>query len=538
MFIVKYYVLGALVLLATAFFTSNVYLAILLCWAALSLSVVSFAYIFNVPMIFRKKSNGSIPFYIRWLFVPFLMGVQLYNSWARSRDKVPAIQQIDEYLFLGCRLFSSDVDNLSEIGIKGVLDVTAEFDGLDWSSENRELDYFNIPVLDHKSPSLEKLQKAIHWLENHIKNNRAVVVHCALGRGRSVLVVAAYLLSQNPKLSVSEALDKIRGIRATANLNKHQLKALSEFHKQGKLKIKKTIWIIANPVSGGGKWPKNKAEIMQLLQPHFVINILETTLDKSAKELTREAKGQGAQVIVACGGDGTLTEVASELLNSKITMGILPMGTANALAHVLMGISSKLLPVPVACDAIIKGKSQLIDTATCNDELVLLLVGLGFEQQMIEGANREEKDNGGQFAYLNSLWNAVNRNQVQTYILQQDDEAKETLETSSLVIANAAPFSTILAQGGDGPDVSNGFLDLTWVKPQKSLTDNVSSLFELAFSGFLQDSKPTNIHHSKALKIFISSETGIDYVIDGESREAQNLSINVNPKSLKILCEQ
>lgn len=535
MFIVKYYLAGAALSFALLFFSTALLLKLIFAWVGLSLSIVSLAYIFDIPAIFRKKTNGSIPLYVRWVFIPFLLGSRAYNFWARKNDKVPAIQKIDEQLFLACRLFPSDIESLKAKGVTAILDVTAEFDGLDWTLENEDLDYFNLPVLDHKSPKPKELLKAIHWLENHISKSNAVVIHCALGRGRSVLVMAAYLLSRNQSWSVEQALAKIQGIRATANLNKVQLKALKRFHQEGLFKQQTPLWIIANPVSGGGKWPENKAEVIERLSPYFLLHILETTEQTTAATLTQQAISDGAKTIIACGGDGTLTEVAGELVNTDISMGILPMGTANALAHVLLGFSTKLIPVSVACDVIIGGQVKKIDSAKCNETLMLLLVGLGFEHKMIASANREEKDVGGQFAYLQALWQAVSTNKVLTLQVHIDDSPPQTIETASLVIANAAPFTTILAQGGGEPDINDGLLDITWIPRQQDMTNNVLSLAELALSGLSEQVNPLQSEHISAKKVAITADHEIEYVIDGEVFHADDLHIEILPKSLSIL---
>ena len=110
MFIVKYYLGVAILAFAALFLSNDIYFKVIFAWIGLSLSLVSLAYLFDLPWIFRKKSNGSIPFYIRWIFIPFLLGSQLYNAWARKHDKVPAIQKIEQNLFLACRLFPSDID--------------------------------------------------------------------------------------------------------------------------------------------------------------------------------------------------------------------------------------------------------------------------------------------------------------------------------------------------------------------------------------------------------------------------------------------
>tara|TARA_R110000772_G_scaffold208440_3_gene319004 strand:+ start:1796 stop:3415 length:1620 start_codon:yes stop_codon:yes gene_type:complete len=535
MFIVKYYLIGAILAFLALLLTSTLYFKVIFAWVGLSLSLVSLAYIFDLPWIFRKKSNGSIPFYIRWIFIPFLLGTQLYNAWARKYDKVPAIQEIEKNLFLACRLFPSDIPYLRKQGVSAILDVTAEFDGLDWTAENEELAYYNLPVLDHKSPKSEELLKAVHWVDNHISNANGVVIHCALGRGRSVLVMAAYLLSKNKSLTVAQALEKITGIRSTAGLNKAQLRALVQFNKDNLFTKQNNIWIIANPVSGGGKWLENKAEVIQRLSPYFVCNILETTKEISAKTLTQQAIKNGANTIIASGGDGTLTEVATELVETDITMGILPMGTANALAHVLFGISSKFIPLSTACDVIIAGQKTKIDSAKCNENLMLLLAGLGFENKMITGANREEKNNGGQFAYLQAFFQAVNSNEVLALKIKIDDHPEQSVDTTSLVIANAAPFTTILAQGRGAPNIKDGLLDVTWISPQQDMTDNVLSLAELAWSGLTEQSQPVQSEHNYAKKIVITADHELEYVIDGEVFSTNRLHIEVMPKSLNIL---
>ena len=57
-------------------------------------------------------------------------------------------------------------------------------------------------------------------------------------------------------------------------------------------------------------------------------------------QLAKEAIETNPDVVIACGGDGTVTEVAGVLVNTDCKLGIIPLGTANALAHVLMGIQS------------------------------------------------------------------------------------------------------------------------------------------------------------------------------------------------------
>ena len=535
MFIVKYYLGGALAALLLAYFSQSVFMAIPLAWIGLSLTAVGSAYLLQKPAIFRKKQDGSIPFYVRWLFIPFLVGVQLYNAWARKHDKVPAIQKIDDDLYLACRLFPSDVEYLQGQNVKAILDVTAEFDGLDWTATSEELAYLNVPVLDHQSPNEEDLLSAVNWIDNQRRAKRGVVVHCALGRGRSVLVMAAYILSKNPQMSVRQAIAKIQDVRETARLNSHQLRALCKVFEQGKLTPKEPTWLIANPVSGAGKWPENREFIEQRLSASMQLKIVETTPDISAETLAKQAVESGASMVIACGGDGSLTEVASVLVDTNVHFAIIPMGTANALAHALFGTRSKVMPIEVACEHIESGVATKIDTASCNKRLMLLVTAVGFEQKMIEGADRDEKNQGGQMAYIKALWEAVNTNDSLDLLVTIDDGAQQSLSVCSLVVANAAPFTTVLAQGGGEPDAKDGQLDLTWIPPQTSMSEHMFSLSELIVPNVFVDAENKNVHHQRIKKIIINAEQPLNYVIDGETYQDEALDIRINPSSLTML---
>jgi diacylglycerol kinase (ATP) len=538
MFIIPYYVMAAAVFFSLSALSDNLFLIIVLVWIGASLSVVSIAYLFKRPQVFRKSQNGAIPFYIRWLFVPFLVGVQCYNLWERKNDKVPPIQKIDDKLFLACRLFPSDIAQLQSLGVQAILDVTAEFDGLDWSATDEDLHYLNIPVLDHQAPRHSDLHHAVNWINHHIQNERGVVIHCALGRGRSVLVMAAYLLSQKDNVEVRDVLERIQGVRSTADLNKTQLKALVKARKSEILRFVQPLCIIANPVAGGGKWGKNKALVLQMLSPHYKVEVLETSESTSAAELTRQAKAAGHGFIVACGGDGTISEVANELVGSDICLGLLPMGTANSLCHVFLGVTTKILPVETACEALIANYVQRIDTAECNDELVLLVAGIGLSQKMIEQADREHKNADGQFAYLQALYEAVMQNETTTFKVSTDNQDLQDITTPSLVVANAAPFTSVLAQGGGEPDFSDGLLDITWLPGEEDVSDQFINLSTLAMKALGVDIAENRLGFIQAKHVTISSDKKIKYIIDGENREADKIEIKVNPKSLNVCCTE
>ena len=536
MYIVRYYFTAAIICLSIAFVSAHWYFSFIFAWVAMSLFCVSFAYIFDIPSVFRKKQNGSIPFLIKGLFLPFFIGAQAYNAWARRNDSVPAIQKISPNLYLACRLFPSDITYLKENGVSAILDATAEFDGLNWSADDNQLNYLNVPVLDHKSPSPEAIKKGVNWISHHINNNRGVVVHCAMGRGRSVLIVAAYLIASRQHNSVDAALNFINQSRRTANLNAKQRKALESMKALGALQHSESIVLIANPVSGGGAWQTHLKTIENLLSTQYQLIIRTTTKSLSAKQIALQYKDQTHTAIIACGGDGTVNEVAGALVNTNVSLGIIPLGTTNALSLVLYGMQTKLNPIESACEIIIEGKYTSIDTALCNDETMVLVAGLGFEQRMITLASREKKNESGEGAYIQALGSAIKDNENRCYELVINGGEKQSVEASSLVIANAAPMTSILAQGGDTPDPTDGQLDLTMLNTKDNIVLPIASLgLQGITKNWLKNQEIEGVEHQKIEELIIECDKQLDYVIDGEVRNAKRLHIRVNPSSLQVL---
>src|SRR5215831_10451544 len=94
--------------------------------------------------------------------------------------------------------------------------------------------------------------------------------------------------------------------------------------------------LLYNPRSGGRR---NRAQadlessLGVLRAAGIEASLTLTQSRKDAAALAREAVVEGCDVVFACGGDGTIHDVLQGLAGSQTALGVLPMGTANALAH-------------------------------------------------------------------------------------------------------------------------------------------------------------------------------------------------------------
>ncbi len=91
--------------------------------------------------------------------------------------------------------------------------------------------------------------------------------------------------------------------------------------------------IIYNPTAGNRRvhrlW-----RVLDILAANGVrIEVLRTERAGDAQRLARAAAEGGARLVVAAGGDGTIAEVANGLLGTAARLGVIPLGTANVLAH-------------------------------------------------------------------------------------------------------------------------------------------------------------------------------------------------------------
>jgi diacylglycerol kinase (ATP) len=103
----------------------------------------------------------------------------------------------------------------------------------------------------------------------------------------------------------------------------------------------RTATILYNPRAGGGhpRRPKHLDEAQQILKKAGIdADLIPTDGPGAAGPLARRAAERGAQMVVVCGGDGTLNEAINGLAGSQVPVALLPAGTANILAKEL-GIS-------------------------------------------------------------------------------------------------------------------------------------------------------------------------------------------------------
>jgi diacylglycerol kinase family enzyme len=124
----------------------------------------------------------------------------------------------------------------------------------------------------------------------------------------------------------------------------------------------------------------------------------ETTPEDSGRGQAKQAVADGAELVFACGGDGTVTAVVTALAGSDVALAVLPAGTGNLLAANLGLGNDPATGLEVA----LEGGRRRIDVGAIDDRCFVVMAGMGFDAQMLEDTSEKAKKRIGWLAYLHS----------------------------------------------------------------------------------------------------------------------------------------
>jgi len=160
------------------------------------------------------------------------------------------------------------------------------------------------------------------------------------------------------------------------------------------------VLVIFNPVAGrrraGLLW-----QVLDLLAENGVkVEIARTRHGGHASDLARDAVAAGRSMVVAAGGDGTIAEVAAGLTGSAVPLGIIPMGTANVLAHELrLPFSPRDIAAALAFRRTRPLLPGLARSAQGGERQFVQMLGAGFDAQVVHRIGPRLKRAMGRSAY-------------------------------------------------------------------------------------------------------------------------------------------
>jgi len=247
-------------------------------------------------------------------------------------------------------------------------------------------------------------------------------------------------------------------------------------------------------------------------------------------ETTKKLLKEGHKTIVAAGGDGTIGAVASQLINSHVVLGVLPMGTMNDF--------SKTLNIPAdfaeAANIILQGKTHKIDAAEVNGKIFINNSSIGIYPRIIKQRERhQERGQHKLLAYLTAFY-SVFHHRFPLFKVGLRSEEKDLVRTTPIVfIGNNKYKLSRRFELATRDRVDEGVLSVFFTKKVTRL--ELVKLFFSTFWGTIYKEKKFDAFYTDAVTIE-SEHHLLQVATDGEVEALETpLRYKILTKALTVL---
>ena len=272
------------------------------------------------------------------------------------------------------------------------------------------------------------------------------------------------------------------------------------------------IAVIINPISGGGgriELARARAEqaVAAVTKQGAKAEVSLTERPGHAPELASAAQARGATVVIAWGGDGTVNEVGSVLVDSRVALGIVPAGSGNGLAREL-GIPRD----PERALAIALGRGERrIDVGELDGRVFFNVAGVGFDARVARRFAARSRARRGLSRYVVDALREFNASEPEEYDLSLNGGRAERVRVLLVAIANTRQYgSGALIAPQALPD--DGRLDVVTIG-DRSMMQALVQLPRL-FTGSITKARGVTCH--RASRLTVSAEGPLACHVDGE----------------------
>jgi YegS/Rv2252/BmrU family lipid kinase len=224
-----------------------------------------------------------------------------------------------------------------------------------------------------------------------------------------------------------------------------------------------SVVVIINPVAGGRRRspsPDQRVRLVeQALERHRLTGRVELTRAAGhAQELARQAVEQGCRLVIVWGGDGTINDVASQLLRTSAALGIVRAGSGNGFARGL-GIPSR---PDQALDIALGAHERVVDVGEIDGHPFLNVAGMGFDAAMAIEFNRLGSERRGTVRYTLQVARAAFGYPASRYTIEADGR-RLVVDALLIAVANLAQYgSNAVIAPTARPD--DGLLDIVVIE--------------------------------------------------------------------------
>ena len=301
--------------------------------------------------------------------------------------------------------------------------------------------------------------------------------------------------------------------------------------------------VFYNPLSGsrhGRRLADVKAVAAVLREARVDAMVTPTIAAQGTAELVKEAMEQGCDTVFACGGDGTVHDVLQSLVGSDVALGIIPLGTANALAHDL-GIP--LTPIGAARAALTAERRRIAVGRASYQEFsggrgwryFTVTLGIGADAHLFYELESSLKIRFGMVAYyLKATWLWMTLD-LPAFAAEFADERGQAVECelSELLAVRIRNFGGVLRELAPGASLDRDDLRLVLFRTRSRIQYLRYILRGLA--GARWQVRGIELRHCGSVKCAARGDSPVYVEADGELLGTLPAEIDVVPDGLTIL---
>jgi YegS/Rv2252/BmrU family lipid kinase len=253
---------------------------------------------------------------------------------------------------------------------------------------------------------------------------------------------------------------------------------------------------------------------------------------KQLRKRTRRAVKAGADVVVAVGGDGAVSQVVQALAGTEVDLGIVPMGTGNLLA----GNLAIPRPRDKAIDVVLSDGRRRIDlghvTIDRKRKVFAVACGIGFDAVVMKSTGKRGKRRWGKLAYVASAIKNHGRVRNVTHEITIDG-VRSTTEATQVFIANFGGMGLpIEPRLGIHPD--DGALDVMVIRASGPLPGLLAG-WEALRQRHLGESSAGHIFRARAKEVRIETHPPRLVEIDGSVVGVTPIKASIRPAALTVI---
>lgn len=286
--------------------------------------------------------------------------------------------------------------------------------------------------------------------------------------------------------------------------------------------IRKRALLLRNPKARRGQ--ESIDPILQRLAAGGLDVTVETfeALPEIARDIVRLR--HIADLVIVCGGDGSVSSAALAAMESGLPLGIMPMGTANDLARTL-DIPMDLL---AAADVIVRGATRLVDVGTVNGHAFFNVASIGLSSELAQSLDPALKKRFGRLGYAVAALKVLTR--ASHFGAKITEKGRTTaVETYQIAVGNGRHYG-----GGnvvqESAEIDDGHLDLYSLE-MKNLWKLALMLrsFRSGTHGAWQE-----VRTARCVEFDIETKRPMPVNTDGEIVTATPAHFKVHPKAIAI----